>query len=203
MDELAEVTSLIDRQIGQRDSLRRDVLANQGLVEQAQKKNENLTKALEIIQVVAKAAQSELEIHVGEMVSLALDTVFPEPYKMILSFELRRNRSEADLLLEDEEGNRISPMDSVGGGVVDVAAFALRVALWSLKRPHARATIVLDEPMRFLSADLQSRASLLLQEISKKLGIQFIIISHEENLFEAADKVFRFSKKKEVSVLNC
>lgn len=87
------------------------------------------------------------------------------------------------------------------GGVVDVAAFALRVAVWSLKRPHPRNTIILDEPMRFLSADLQGRASTLLQEISKKLNIQFFIISHEENLFEAADRVFRLSKKEGVSCL--
>ena len=199
MSSLDEITSLIEQRIGRRNQLVEDLASTRQEAARLERAAEYLTKALEIIQVVAKTTQSELEIHISEMVTLALEAVFPDPYKMVLSFELRRNRSEADLLLEDPEGNKVNPMDSVGGGVVDVAAFALRVAVWSLKRPRTRSVIILDEPMRFLSADLQCRASALLQEISKKLGIQFIIISHEENLFEAADKVFTLVKKNGVS----
>lgn len=33
----------------------------------------------------------------------------------------------------------------------------------------------------------------MIKEISNKLGIQFIIVTHEETLTEAADKVFEVS----------
>jgi len=200
--ELSILSSSVERRAGQRDCLRKQLSSLQSVKTLQEAKNINLKKAVEIVQVVAKLTQSELEIHISELVSLALEAVFPKPYKLVLSFELRRNRSEADLLLEDEDGNRVSPIDSVGGGVVDVAALALRIALWSLKRPHSRNVIVLDEPLRFLSVDLQTRASNMLQEISKKLKIQFIIVSHEENLFSAADVVFSFSKQNGVTRLD-
>jgi DNA repair exonuclease SbcCD ATPase subunit len=160
---------------------------------------EDIARAIEIIQQVAKLTQQQLEIHISELVTLALEAVFPNPYKMVLKFETRRNRSEADLLLQDENGNLLSPMDSVGGGVVDVAAFALRIALWSLKRPRPRTVMIMDEPFRFLSTDLQDRAGRMIKEISVKLGIQFIIVTHEENLLETADKVFKVFIKDGIS----
>jgi len=162
----------------------------------------DLARALEIIQVISKLTQQELEIHISELVSLALEAVFPRPYKLVLSFELRRNRSEADLLLEDEDGNRVNPMDSVGGGVVDVAAFALRIALFTLKQPRPNNVIIVDEPFKFLhSIELQAQVGILLKEISRKLKIQLIVVSDQKIMSEAADKCFLIENKKGVSVI--
>lgn len=201
MNNIDTIQSTIERRVGRRDQLDAALAATQLTVATLLQKQDALADALEICQIVAKLTQQELEIHISELVSLALEAVFSRPYKLVLAFELRRNRSEADLLLEDEEGNRVNPMDAVGGGVVDVAAFALRIALWSLKRPRPRAVMILDEPFRFLSRGLQIRASTMIKEISDKLGIQFIIVSHEENLLEAADCTFTVENWKGVSAV--
>lgn len=199
MDELNQLSDELQRAAGRRDQLRSQITSTTSELERLTQEQEDIVRALEIIQTVAKLTQRQLEIHISELVSLALEAVFPNPYRLVLKFESRRNRSEADLLLQDADGNLLSPMDSVGGGVVDVAALALRIALWSLKRPRPRAVMIMDEPLRFLSADLQGRASLMLKEISEKLGIQFIIVTHEDNLLEAADKVFQVGIKGGVS----
>lgn len=191
MQELDTIHSALQRKAGRRDQLASELTATSNRLETLTQEQEDISRALEIIQVTAKITQQQLEIHISELVSLALEAVFPNPYKMVLKFETRRNRSEADLLLQDADGNLLSPMDAVGGGVVDVAAFALRIALWSLKRPRPRAIMLMDEPFRFLSADLQDRAGRMLRELSQKLGIQFLIITHEEQLLAAADRVFR------------
>ncbi len=190
MNELDAIHSTLQRKAGRRDQLASELTATSTRLKTLTQEQEDITRSLEIIQCVAKLTQQQLEIHISELVSLALEAVFPNPYKMVLKFETRRNRSEADLLLQDENGNLLNPMEAVGGGVVDVAAFALRVALWSLKRPKPRPVMVMDEPFRFLSSDLQDRASKMLKEISDKLGIQFLIVTHEENLLKAGDRVF-------------
>ena len=199
--DINTIQSTIERRAGRRDQLNTTLASTQLSIATLTQRQDALATALEICQTVAKLTQSELEIHISELVSLALEAVFPRPYKLVLEFTLRRNRSEADLLLEDEDGNRVDPMDAVGGGVVDVAAYALRIALWSLKRPRPRAVMILDEPLRFLSRDLQGRASTMIREIGSKLGIQHIIVSHEENLLEAADKTFTVENKKGVSMV--
>jgi DNA repair exonuclease SbcCD ATPase subunit len=40
----------------------------------------------------------------------------------------------------------------------------------------------LDEPFRFVSDEYQPAVADLMEEMADKLGIQFIIVTHEENL---------------------
>ena len=144
-------------------------------------------KAQVIIQKVAQDTQAQLEYHISDIVTLALDTIFDDPYKFRVEFVLKRNKTEC-LLLFERDGELISPLMASGGGVIDVASFALRIALWTLQTPRSRNTIVLDEPFRFLSKDLIPRASVLLKELSQKLNLQMIIVTHIEELAEEANK---------------
>jgi len=202
MMTLKQIQSAVACKVGERDMLGKQLKESKRTVVSLRHEKENIEKATEIIQTVAQLTQKQLEYHISEVVTLALEAVFPRPYKFVVNFVLRRNRTEADLLLEDEAGNQVNPMDATGGGVVDVAAFALRVAIWTLSKHKLRNTLIMDEPFRFISTDLQPRAGEMLKEISKKLGIQMIIISHEEELLDAADKVFRVTNRKGKSVIS-
>jgi len=161
----------------------------------------NLEQAREIIKIVGLKTQESLQYHISDITSLALDSVFPDPYQLKVNFIERRNKTECDLMFE-REGQEISPLDSSGYGAVDVASFALRVACWSMQKSRTRNTIILDEPMRFLSEDKQADASAMLKEISKKLKIQFIIVTHEQTLTHWADKIITVSKKDGKAILH-
>jgi hypothetical protein len=147
-------------------------------------------KARTVAQAVAEQTQEKIEYHISTIVSNALASVFPDPYKFILRFVSRRNKIEADLLFSKEE-NEVDPMDSSGGGAIDVASFALRIALWSIKK--TRACILFDEPFKFLSRDLQAKASAMIKKLSEKLHLQFIIVSHIPEIIDSADKTFEIN----------
>jgi DNA repair exonuclease SbcCD ATPase subunit len=155
-------------------------------------------QAKEIIRTVGQKTQEQIQFHIEDIVSMALDAVFDNPYKFAVEFIQRRNKTECDLYFV-RDGNKVDPLTASGVGAVDVAAFALRIASWSMSSPHSRNTIILDEPFRFLSKNYQEQASLMLKEISQKLGIQMIIISHEEALTENVDAIFQVSIKKGIS----
>ena len=80
---------------------------------------------------------------------------------------------------------------------MDVAAFALRIAAWSLG--STENTLVIDEGFRFLSRDLQPRAADILSEISKELGLQIIQVSHSPDIIEKSDRIFTVALVKDVS----
>lgn len=149
-------------------------------------------KAREILREVGLKTQQNLQYHISDITSLALSAVFTDPYELKVDFIKRRNKTECDLLFVRNE-KEIDPLDSSGYGAVDIASFALRIASWSLKIPHSRPLIILDEPMRFLSQDRQVYASKMIKEVSDKLGLQFLIVTHEDVLAEHADKVFSVS----------
>ena len=155
-------------------------------------------QAKEIIRTVGQKTQEQIQFHIEDIVSMALDAVFDNPYKFAVEFVQRRNKTECDLYFV-RDGNKVDPLTASGVGAVDVAAFALRIASWSMQTPHSRNTIILDEPFRFLSKNYQEQASLMLNEISQKLRIQMIIISHEEALTENVDAIFQVSIKKGIS----
>jgi len=70
-----------------------------------------------------------------------------------------------------------------------------------MQAPKKRNVIILDEPLRFLSEDKQERASQMIKELSDRLGIQFIIVTHNATLAGYADKVFRVRMRNKKSVV--
>jgi len=147
----------------------------------------NAWKAHAIIQEVALKTQQNLEFHFSKPVTTALKAVNPNWPEFIAKITLRRGKTECDLLLKEND-NEQEIMESCGGGVKDVASFALRIAYWALKKN--RRTFVLDEPFRNVSPDLQEVTSDMIKMISEKLNIQIIMISHQEDINVSADKTF-------------
>ena len=188
----------LEQRKGKRNQLQNQVDKSEQKIKSLERQEKDLQQAQLILQSVAKATQDELCFHISELVTLALEAVFPDPYKFVLEFTLRRGKSEADLyFLKGKE--RVHPTSASGGGAIDIATFALRVSLWSLKQPRSRNVLILDEPFRFLSENLQPKASQMLKEISEKLKLQMIIVTHETELLESADKIFKVTMKKGVS----
>ena len=149
-----------------------------------------------VLQEVARSTMSNLEYHLSNLVTLALKSINPEWPEFVAEIAIRRNQMECDLLFE-EEGVRYKPTDGAGGGPLDVASFALRCTFWSLRKN--RPCLILDEPFRFLSPDLQENAGDMVKMISSSLGIQIIMVSHQEYVNVSADCVYTTEKTGQIT----
>ena len=163
-------------------------------------KLDNLLKARSVVQIVAEQTQKKLEYHISNLVSMALASVFPEPYVFNLRFVQKRNKTEAELVFTKNGNETDDILNSGGGGVADIASIALRISLWSIKK--TRPTLILDESLKFLhSPEYQEKASQMLKEVSQKLGLQIIMVSDQKNLLEYADKVISVVNKNGTSMI--
>ena len=199
--EILELDARLQRRAGERDGLQKALRSCAAETQATAARLISVEEAQQILQLVAQETQKNIVVHISDIVTTALDAVFEsDAYEFRIDFVQRRGRTEAELYFE-RDGNRCDPLTASGGGAVDVAAFALRVALWSLVNHGSRIadTIVLDEPFKWLSKELQPRAGEMLQLLSRKLGIQFIFVTHVQDLIESADTVFEVRKKKQVS----
>jgi len=138
-------------------------------------------EAVSIAQVVAKTVQEDAHTRISGVVTRCLATVFDEPYEFHIRFERARGRTEARLVFV-RDGQEIDPLEASGGGVVDVAAFALRESCLMLSRPARRRAVLLDEPFKFVSADRRGRVRAMLEGLAADLGTQFIMITHIDEL---------------------
>lgn len=191
---LEDIRGKLNRYKGQRDQLRKqlDFIRSEQIREK--RRLHQHEEALEIVRSIAIQTQQQLSYHISDIASLALNGIFPDPYYLQVEFVQRRNKTECDLYFVRNE-EKIDPLTASGGGAVDVASFALRIASWSMQSPRTRNVIILDEPFKHLSEDLLPLAGEVLREISDKLHLQFIIITHSEELMDCADRVFKVSMK--------
>lgn len=141
----------------------------------------DLEKARGIAQTVAQAVEQQAHKRITGLVTSCLTAVFPDGYTFDIIFERKRGKTEAKMVFL-QDGEEVDPTTAAGGGVLDIAAFALRVAVLVLSYPQRRRLLVLDEPFKFLSEEYRGMAAALIEKLADELGIQFIIVTHIKEL---------------------
>ena len=132
----------------------------------------------------------------------ALEAVLDNPYAIELNFIDKRNKPECNIYFVRDE-KRIEPFFA-GGGAQDVAAFALRIATWSMQLTKSRNILILDEPFKLLKGEAANKRMLeMVREVSKRLGLQIIMVADErvsrETLKAETEVLFDISIKKKVT----
>lgn len=187
----------IERKKGERNQLLRDLKSLKKDIQILKSEIKISEKAKGVIQYVAQEVQSKIETKINTLVTMALQSVFDNPYKFRIEFVLKRGKTECDLFFE-RGGNRIDPLTEAGGGVVDVAAFALRIAMWVLS-DKSNNVMVFDEPFKNINdktRETHRKVSQLVKSLSDKLKLQMIIITMLPELEEVANRRWEFSIKK-------
>lgn len=186
---------------GQRDQLQKTIDGLKDKIRDDKRTLIRYERALEIVKQVGLLTQKQLEYHLAEQVSLAMEAVFDNPYQLKVNFQEKRGKTEAEILFV-KGGLEFPPLGNAGGGTIDVASLALRIAYWSMRRDKKiRPLLLLDEPFSQLKGEIANRRALsIIQEISHKLGLQIIMISDErvsrEDIIANADWVFHVVQDK-------
>lgn len=160
----------------------------------------NLTEIREILSIVGILAYKEIKVIIEELVTQSLQSVFGDNYSFELENKISRNKPETYMYVVID-GNRRSLKDEQGGGVADLVAFSLRVILWALSGKHTDNVMILDEPLRFVDKAHLTICGEMIKSLSNLLGIQFILVTHESQLFEQADKSFLVEQVNGVSTV--
>jgi len=142
----------------------------------AQDKEIWAAEAQAIVQVVSLEMQEEAHNKIASVVSSALAHVFDDPYEFKIKFERKRGRTEATLVFMRDGHEYTNPIDETGGGAIDVAAFALRLACIVLQKPIRRRVMILDEPFKGIrGVGNRRRMRSLLETLADNFNVQFIL----------------------------
>jgi len=157
-------------------------------------------QARDIIILAGEQAQKNFTDRIESLVSSAVQSVYEErDFQCKLILEQKRNRTECRIAVfeNDEE---LNPADDCGGGILDIISLGIKIVLWYLENPRSRNVMILDEPFRWLGA-LSERAGRMLKELSERLDIQFIIVTHDDNLIPAFDSCYQVNYKDRNSIV--
>lgn len=144
---------------------------------------DHLKNALEgqrLVQQIAEKVQQYAHRQLASVVTKCLQSVFgeQEAYEFLIQFAQKRGKTEAALCFAKDGQLFDNPKREVGGGCIDVAALALRLACLVLAKPQKRKLLIMDEPYRGLNGEEnRKRMGKLLLTLSKEMQVQIIMSS--------------------------
>jgi len=195
--ELSKVKSRIDEAKGEKKVLFNSIKNTELIILETKERSKSIDKAQAFFQMVAKETQDKLVFHIEHIVQEAIEACWPDTYTFKCEFEPGRGKMEARLFLL-QDGKEIDPRDSVGGGLVNITAIALRLAAWSMGKTDN--VLIMDEPFTALSVDLQPIAAEIISQITKELGVQIIMVTHNTSMIEKADRIFTVTKNEKTRI---
>jgi DNA repair exonuclease SbcCD ATPase subunit len=164
-------------------------VAKTNLITEGKRLNEHegeltrIEKAQEIAQAVSEMIQKQAHEKLTKVVTTCLQTVFyDENYEFHIRFVSKRNKTEAELYFTKDGHVIEDPMEEDSGGVIDVAAFVLRLSCLMLSKPALRHVVILDEPFKFVSTEYRDNVRTMLETLAEDFDVQFIMVTHIDEL---------------------
>jgi DNA repair exonuclease SbcCD ATPase subunit len=133
------------------------------------------------------------------VITLALKEIFDSEYTFKIEVVADKRVSTKFKLIKGDMEMEL--LTAVGGGVVNVVSFVLKVLILASVRPKRQQIMFLDEQFNNVSADYRPRVAKLLKSFSDQLGIQFVLITHQQEFTDAADVVYNLCKGQEGTIV--
>lgn len=132
---------------------------------------------------------TSIETLVGE----GLTTIFGRPYEFKIEPTTKRNTMYYSFHLV-EDGNKISPMEAKGGGVIAIISILLRIVTILISKPEMQRFLVLDESLAQLSKEYVSNAAHFFKTLGKELGFTILVVSHDSEFIDHGEAIYRIEK---------
>lgn len=187
MDFHAQLESVRSAVKTEREVLKR----NQDRVTDLESQKVMNLKALAVIDKAIQVISANGIGRVESIVSDGLKLVFDQDIKLIV--ERKEGVRGDSYRLMVQQGEVVGPpIDTMGGGVVNVISFLLRVIM--IQRFRLNKFIALDESFSNISADRTSKVSEMLRSLCDDHGYTILLITQQPLLACAANRVFSVEK---------
>jgi DNA repair ATPase RecN len=152
-----------------------------------------LEKSKIFILTVAKQHKEKIKEYIETIVTNTLQSVYGNEFSFKIDIQQKRDQEEIYFYLETKDGTLLEPRkDTVAGGILDILSLGLKIANWSLT-PGSYPLLLFDEPMKNLGSLIYLGGEVL-KELTKEFNIQTLLITHEEEFMNIANKVFKLEE---------
>jgi len=158
----------------------------------------NLKKEIDILTKVSAVFKHLLDIMVkneidrmSSLITYGLKTIFDDQDLTFTPVITKKNDKifiELNTLIDGVEVD----YESFGGSVATIESFLLRI-LCIIKKKFARL-MLLDETFAAVGDEYIPNTSDLVSQLSKKLGIDVLLVTHKKEFQHGADNVYRVKK---------
>lgn len=175
-----------------------DIKTMRGRMTQIAERKTVRVKAVGVLDRLIQAVAAQGVSRIETMVTRGLHLVFGPDLSFQVEKKVGARGTQYNLQVVHGEvaGN---PMTMMGGGVVNVVAFLLRIIM--LKRFKLAKFLALDESFNNVSAEYLPKVSEMLRSLADDQGFKILAVTHQEILTDSATKAYLASVKRGKPVL--
>lgn len=190
---------------GQKEAVVKQLETERTDREEAERQRKLYADTVAFLQAVLKSGQTTIQNVFNDLGSAAISKIFSsgpsDEKKLNFAFETRNRSLCVDIQLiepwspdgsdEKAEDKASDISKNSGGGLRDVASFALRMAMLELQSGRGMdGPVFLDEIFNCISVNNIHAAGEFLKELSKRTDRQILLVTHQPVLLGYADRVF-------------
>lgn len=167
---------------------------------------EDLDRVTLLLNSMGEDRQFKAQQQIEELVTRGLQTIFDSTLSFHIVQSTRGKSVIVDFIVRTTLPRSVvdTPvLDARGGGLAATIGFLLRLVVLLLsKGTRSENILVLDETFAHVSAEYLPAVGEFLQEVKDKTGIQILMVTHQPELAEFADRVYRFSTEDGKTVIS-
>lgn len=198
--DLDDLTDRITAERGRRQEIEAQIADATAKITYATDQSVIREIVVKLLQGLEATYQAQFQKKVASVVSRGLSIVFEEEMELKLETKTRGDLTTVDLKLIQEYGNNdfleTGLVGSVGGTIVVMLNILLRILMTMSAHPSMRRFLELDEPFGQADVDMIPAFGDLLRELSRKLGFQILMVTHEKVLTDIGDTAYQVVKNK-------
>ena len=190
-DEISEARGTMRGRLVQLNDELKEKIAK---VEQSQLALDVHNEVLDLLTKYASLKEDEIKLKIDKVITKGLRAIFPdEVFDSQLDFDVKKGQAVAEpKLITGELKTDIVNADS--GGVANVVGFLYQLLVLAQKKPRQKQIIFADEPFKNLSKEYLEATGEFIRMLADRLGMQIVLITHQEELKDIGDVVYRFTK---------
>ena len=160
------------------------------------KKESTYEEAVDLMKKIVESMSTSQIKHLENLINSALETIFfDRNYSVEMNVTELRNTNNLQILLveQNDEGDIIkTKLNDNGYGVKSIIGFILQI--YFILYHHEYPVLFLDEAFGTLSSQYVPYLKTLMDELAKKYGFIFVLITHDTRFMDIADKTYLVDK---------
>ena len=157
-------------------------------IEDLKKEIDILTKTSAVLKHLLDTMVRDEITKMAGLITYGLKTIF-EDQNLTFVPEITKKNEKVHIELKTQNDGVEGDYESFGGSVAVIESFLLRV-LCILKKKYSRL-LFLDETFASVGEEYIANTGKLVSELSKKLNLDVLLVTHQKEFMHTADHVYR------------
>lgn len=192
---IEQVKSLYHKEMGMLQQLKQTQKEKEEEVKTLQEEKNGIELKRIILQEASEEARKQAKETLQTVATNALQYIMGEHVSLEIKLSEKGSSPTANFVVKKVYGDyevETDPAEEEGGGIADIVALAVFIAMLQLAGGQNVASVFLDEPSKYLSKGHSDRFANFLYDVSKSIGRQVYMVTHDEFLANIGDTSYHF-----------